>query len=200
MIKEYDKKSFLYKRYTRTEKYLEQTKEIKKLAKEIVNKEKNSFEKARKIFHWVTENITYKCPSQERGVVATLKNKCGDCADFSFVFIALCRSVGIPARLVSGPWIIFDKKQQFHAWAEFYLENVGWIPVDCAVSQGIKKDKKFPKFIEKLGNPLNPSYYFGNLDNKRIIFSKGCNILLKNCPQKLLKLKMMEKTEENAGN
>jgi len=179
-IKEYNKNSSLYKRYTKSEKYLEQTKEIKKLAKDIVSKEKDYFKKVRKIFDWITENITYKYPPKERGVIPTLKNKCGDCGEFNFVFISLCRSVGIPARSVSGMWATPITKQGFHAWTEFYLENVGWIPVDCSVAQALKRKTE------------NPDYYFGNLDNKRIIFSKGNNIFLKNCPKKLSKLKMME--------
>jgi len=194
-VKEYNKKSSLYKKYTRAEKYLEQTKKIKKLAKEIIDKEKNYFEKARKIFDWITENIIYSYPPKERGVIPTLKNKCGDCGEFNFLFISLCRSLGIPARFVSGMWAVPSrerKEQEFHAWAEFYLEDVGWIPVDSATSQGLKKDKKFFKFIKKLGNSTEPDYYFGNLDNNRIIFSKGNNILLKNCPRELSKLKMME--------
>ncbi len=193
-LKEYNRTSSLYKRYTKIEKYLEQTEEIKKLAKNIIGKERDYFKRARKIFYWITENITYKYPPQERGVIPTLKNKCGDCGEFSFVFISLCRSVGIPARFVSGMWATPIKKQEFHAWAEFYLENIGWIPVDCSVSQTLKMktNKEFIRFLEKIENPLNPGYYFGNLDNKRIIFSKGNNILLKNCPKKLSKLKMME--------
>lgn len=191
--KKYDKKSFLYKRYTQSEKYLEQTKEIKKLAKNIVGKEKDYFKMARKIFDWVTANITYKYPPEERGIIPALKNKCGDCGEFSFVFIGLSRSIGIPARFVSGMWTIPGKNQGFHAWAEFYLEDIGWIPVDCSMSRELKtkKDKKLLKFIKKLGNSMDSNYYFGNLDNKRIIFSKGNNILLKNCPKELSKLEMM---------
>ncbi|MDI6807022.1 MAG: transglutaminase-like domain-containing protein [Candidatus Aenigmarchaeota archaeon] len=189
-IEEYNKKSFLYKRYTISEKYLEQTNQIKKLAKEITIKERNYFEKARRIFDWVRENITYQYPPAQRGVIPTLKNRSGDCGEFNLLFVTLCRSVGIPARCVSGMWVIDG--QAFHSWAEFYLEDVGWLPVDCTASQGLKKDKKFINFMKKIKNPLDPEYYFGNLDSKRIIFSKGSNILLKNCPGKLSRFKMME--------
>ncbi len=189
--KKYNEDSSLYKRYTKSEKYLEQTEGIKQLARDIIGKEKNYFKIARKIFDWITENIAYKYPPEKRGVIPTLENKQGDCGEFSLLFIALCRSVGVPARFVSGAWITSGRNQKFHAWAEFYLEGVGWIPVDCAVSQGLKKDKGFLKFIKKLENPTNPGYYFGNLDNKRIIFSKGNNILLKNCPKNLSTLEMM---------
>lgn len=36
------------------------------------------------------------------------------------------RNLGVPTRFVTG--IIY--KGSYHAWAEFYLRDVGWIPVD----------------------------------------------------------------------
>src|SRR3989344_7018631 len=93
ITKPYNKNSKLYQQYTKSEKYLEQTKGIKKLAKSIVGKETDFFKKARKIFDWIIENISYKYPPEIRGVIPTLKNKCGDCGEFNHVFITLCRSL-----------------------------------------------------------------------------------------------------------
>ena len=193
-IKSYNKNSKLYRQYTKPEKYLEQTKEIKKLARKIVGKETDYLRQAKKIFDWILENISYKYPPEKRGVMPTLKNKCGDCGEFNHLFITFCRSVGIPARSVLGMWVIPKIKQGYHAWAEFYLENIGWIPVDSSVAEGLKnkKDKDFIKFIREMKNPMNPNYYFGNLDRNRIIFSKGNNISLINCPKKLSQFEMME--------
>lgn len=193
-IKKYHKNSSLYKRYVKSEKYLEQTKEIKNLALKIVGKEKDHLKQARRIFDWILNNISYKYPPEKRGVISTLKNKCGDCGEFNHIFITLCRIRGIPARSVLGMWAIPEEKKGYHAWAEFYIEGVGWIPVDSSVAEGLKnkKDKKFITFMKKMNNPLNPEYYFSNLDNNRIIFSKGENILLKNCPKKLSEFEMME--------
>ncbi|MBU2562143.1 MAG: transglutaminase-like domain-containing protein [Nanoarchaeota archaeon] len=192
--KPYNKNSKLYQQYTKSEKYLEQTKEITKLAKSIVGEESNFFKQARKLFDWIIENINYKYPPEIRGVIPTLKNKCGDCGEFNHVFIALCRILGIPARSVLGMWAIPKEKQGYHAWAEFYLEGVGWIPVDSSVAEGLKnkKDKEFVKFMKKIKNPMNYEFYFGNLDNNRIIFSKGENILIPNCPKELSQFPAME--------
>lgn len=193
-IKPYNKNSKLYKGYTKSEKYLEQTKEIRKLAKDIVGKETNFFKQAKKLFDWILENISYKYPPETRGVIPALQNKCGDCGEFNHIFIALCRSLGIPARSVLGMWAIPKIKQGYHAWAEFYFGDVGWIPVDSSVAEGLKnkKDKDFVKFMKKIKNPMNPEFYFGNLDGNRIIFSKGENILLTNCPKELSQFPMME--------
>lgn len=193
-ITKYNRNSHMYKRYTKSERYLEQTKEIKRLSKNIVKKEKGHFNQARRIFDWILDNISYKYPPEDRGVIPTLKNKSGDCGEFNHLFITLCRSLGIPARSVFGMWSIPKSKKHFHAWCEFYLEDVGWIPADPSVAQGVKfkDDKRFITFIKSIKNPLDFNYYFGNLDNKRIIFCKGNNILLKYCPKKLSKLKFME--------
>ncbi len=48
-------------------------------------------------------------------------------------------------------------------WAEFYLQGVGWIPVDPTVGQR---------------EPGLRDYYFGNMDNQRIILHKGFNVTL----------------------
>ena len=65
----------------------------------------------------------------------------GDCDDLSFLYISLCRSIGIPARFISGFVVkgngeILDPAA--HAWAEVFvgknISNDGWIPVECASS------------------------------------------------------------------
>lgn len=161
----YNKQNDDYQFYTKSEKYIEITPEVQKLAQEIVGNEVNPYYQAKKIFNWIIENISYKFPIIDKGVTNALKNRVGDCGEFSFVFIALCRSLGIPARMVLGAWAIPQKEGE-HAWAEFYLPNYGWVPADSTVAQMVKNDHSFA------------DYYFCHLDNKRIIYSKGNNIKL----------------------
>lgn len=163
--------------YLQPEKSLEQTAEIKKLARSITNEKDSAITQARNIFDWIVDNLKYKYPPKERGATYTLKNKSGDCGEFSLLFISLCRSIGLPARFVSGMWAISSPDTEFHAWAEFYVDGVGWIPADCTVAYMLKN--KEPNFVELLGDRGNYDYFFGNLDNKRLIFSKGSNILLR---------------------
>jgi hypothetical protein len=59
-----------------------------------------------------------------------------------------------------GYWAI-SGTEQTHVWAEFYLEGIGWVPVDPTIGQQSATDKK---------------YYFGNMDNQRVILEKGFNI------------------------
>lgn len=60
--------------------------------------------------------------------------KRGVCQDISHVFIAAARSLGIPARYVSGYFHRADGmnvQQAGHAWAEAYVEGLGWVGFDA---------------------------------------------------------------------
>lgn len=57
----------------------------------------------------------------------TLRNRSGSCRDYVRLFIAVCASLGIAARFVSG--YLFGNAQQaheLHSWAEVYLPGAGW--------------------------------------------------------------------------
>jgi hypothetical protein len=82
------------------------------------------------------------------------------------VFCALLRNAGVPARPVAGYLVYGNKRSVRHYWAEFYLENFGWVPVDPALADGAVFGG-FPDIEEP------ETYYFGNIDNQHIIFSRG---------------------------
>lgn len=58
----------------------------------------------------------------------------GVCQDFAQVFIAAARSLGLPARYVSGYFLRTDRPDQEagHAWAEVHVKALGWIGFDPA--------------------------------------------------------------------
>ncbi len=54
----------------------------------------------------------------------------GVCQDFSHLFIAVCRSLGIPARYVSG-YVNHPGELATHAWAQVWGgDRTGWVDVD----------------------------------------------------------------------
>lgn len=57
----------------------------------------------------------------------TLTLRQGSCRDYTTLFIAACRSLGIASRFVSG-YLLGNPQQehQLHAWAEVYLPGAGW--------------------------------------------------------------------------
>lgn len=96
-------------------------------------------EKARKIFAFVNDTLDYKLdPNRKADALVALQTGWGRCEDYAMLFTALCRTAGIPARLVSGlriqPQEIGDDLSSpidaLHMWAEIYLPSIGWISVD----------------------------------------------------------------------
>ena len=67
----------------------------------------------------------------------------GVCQDHTHIFLACCRYADIPARYVSGYLMMDDRTDQeaAHAWAEAYLEGLGWVGFD--VSNGISPDTRY---------------------------------------------------------
>lgn len=59
----------------------------------------------------------------------------GVCQDHAHVFIACCRQMGVPARYVSGHLLRrdgADDQEAGHAWAEAWIEDLGWVGFDPA--------------------------------------------------------------------
>jgi transglutaminase-like putative cysteine protease len=57
----------------------------------------------------------------------------GVCQDITHIYIAAARQLGIPARYVGGHFYRADgvtAQDAGHAWAEAYVENLGWVGFD----------------------------------------------------------------------
>jgi transglutaminase-like putative cysteine protease len=57
----------------------------------------------------------------------------GVCQDITHIFVAAARALGVPARYVGGHFRRADgvtAQDAGHAWAEAYVENLGWIGFD----------------------------------------------------------------------
>jgi len=109
---------------------------IQQSAREAVGDEKNPYWMARRIFDYVIEKISYKLKPLGgwNPAPTVLERGTGSCSEYTFVFIAMCRAVGLPARYVGSLAIRGDlasRDDVFHRWAEVYLPNYGWIPFDA---------------------------------------------------------------------
>jgi transglutaminase-like putative cysteine protease len=67
----------------------------------------------------------------------TLRLRRGVCQDYTHLMIAVCRSVGMPARYVSGYHFVGDLhggstdfEQASHAWVEVHVPGTGWLGFD----------------------------------------------------------------------
>lgn len=63
-----------------------------------------------------------------------LQKGSGVCQDHAHILIAAARTLGLPARYVSGYLMMEDQPEQAatHAWAEVYLNGLGWVGFDAA--------------------------------------------------------------------
>ena len=163
-VQPYNTNGAEYKQYTKAEKYIESgDSKIVKLAGDLAKDETNPYLLAEIFYNYIIDNTHYKLLGQGlNGAKYLLEKGNGECGDYSALFIALSRAKGIPARPVVGYWAV-SGNDQTHVWAEFYLEGIGWIPVDATIGQQ---------------SAAKRAYYFGNMDNQRVILSKGYNTAL----------------------
>ncbi len=130
----YNKNSELYRAYTQPEPLIESDNpNITAKAQSITNGCTNVYEKVTGIYDFVIKHLRYANQDEERGASWALENGKGDCSEYSYLFVALCRAVGIPARIEAG--FVFhyvgESTEDGHMWAEYFLENYGWVPVDA---------------------------------------------------------------------
>ncbi len=164
------------KKYLESSWWIPTDGKVKKIAEGIKEGKSGILERARSVYDWVVEN-TYRDPNIKGcglGIVeVTLTKLSGKCADLSSVYVALARSIGVPAREVFG--LRLGKKAEeditggYHCWAEFYLPGSGWIPVDPSDVRKIMLKKK----LELKDVKPYREYYFGGVDEYRIVLERG---------------------------
>ena len=143
--------------------------EIAKLAHEITEGITDSKDKAEAIYTHVWKNLIYEYPPSARGAQETLVRQRGDCGEFSSLYVALCRAVGLPSRVVIG-WLIAPWHKGPHAWAETWIEEIGWIPVDTSLANDSTT------YAQLLRTPSTKSYYFGNISQYHLTLSRGTGL------------------------
>jgi hypothetical protein len=179
-IEPFDKSTPLYRQYTMTETWIQTGGKVLDLARDIVGQERNPWLQGGLIYDWLVKNLTFVPGGTEsRDAISTLTGLTGDCGQFSVMFTALCRSIGIPARTVTSTWLDGGG----HVFAELYLPGYGWVPVDVSLGQMLLPDgggmtqEEVEGFMKNRGVPLgDPRWFFGNLADGRIITAVGNNI------------------------
>ncbi len=128
---------------------------------------------ADKIYRKVLEKMRYSKEGEGWGKGSTefaCASGYGNCTDFHAMFMSMARSKGIPTRFTIGfplPEARGEGEVKgYHCWAEFYVKNTGWVPVDAS-----EADKALDA-----GKKDVADYYFGNLTENRIAFTRGRDI------------------------
>lgn len=170
--------------------------EIKALADQIVAGETNPVLAARKIYDWTLANIDYwvKYPDRLKASPVgsaeyCLRTKTGNCTDFHSLFASLAQAAGIPTKMVYGSLLKptlngVDVDGSYHCWIQFYAPNLEWITLDVSLADLYLGDftltEKNQRLVELTtatgyrGADLEMvDYYFGNLDERRVVWSVG---------------------------
>ena len=135
---------------------------IKKVVKEAVGEEKNLYWVARNLYQYLLENMHYELSGGWNIAPTVLERGSGSCSEYSFVYIALCRASGLPARYVGSVAVRGDDASTddvFHRWVEIYLPGYGWVPVDP--SRGDKP------------TPAEQADAFGHIGNGCLVTTEG---------------------------
>jgi len=163
-IKPYQKENPIYQLYTSSNPtdnraQSENLNQSHKLLQQVnISPDMDPVTKARRIYDYLHQELAYGKPA------AILSGKKPHCGNYADLFVRLCRSAGVPARRCAGFAFSTPSAHKSetnvsgHNWAEFYVEGIGWIPVDPTM--GDKNDSR-------------KCYYFGSLDNARLCVSKS---------------------------
>lgn len=115
--------------------------EVKQLALKAIKgqKHEDAYATAEHIVDFTRYYITDK--NYDHGqdtALQTLRSRSGDCTEHSYLAVALCRAVGIPARSVYGFVYHNVSNDKYalcgHQWVEVYI-NGAWYPLDPALGK-----------------------------------------------------------------
>lgn len=145
---------------------------VRKIAADVTAGKKTPLARARAAYDYVLSTMRYEKPAGfgqgwgQGDIEWACDKKYGNCTDFHALFIGLLRASGLPARFSIGYAIPTGARGEipgYHCWADFYLDGVGWVPVDA--SEGWKHQER-------------ADYFFGHHDADRVQLSTGRDVPL----------------------
>ena len=140
--------------------------EIITFAREVAGNERDAYAMAKAAFAAVNKYMTYAPEDTEPitwGALRALHRAQGVCEDFSKLYVAVLRALGIAARQQSGylylpmehdepPYVDEVGRLNLnllrHAWAEFYLPGKGWITADPTFIYSFEVGGVITKYID----------------------------------------------------
>ncbi|MFH1496022.1 MAG: transglutaminase domain-containing protein [Pseudomonadota bacterium] len=104
--------------------------EVRRIAEPIRRSYADKESQLRAAYMYPQLNLNYQ-NMENKGALYAIREGKGDCTEYAALFVAISRSLGIPARLTSE--FLFSKRNEFswpnHHATEVYLDG-RWIPVD----------------------------------------------------------------------
>ena len=131
------------------------------LATGIAGRDRDPRVVAERISQWVHDSLKKEITFGVPDALQVLRSRSGDCNEHTQLFIALARSVGIPARSAAGLALV-NGKFYYHAWPEVFLGS--WVAVDPTFGQ-FPADAAHLRFVNGgLARQAELLRLIGNLD------------------------------------
>jgi hypothetical protein len=105
---------------------------IQAQARRIVGRERRAGAVAELLTHWVYANLKKEITISVPSAVQVLDERRGDCNEHTVLYVALARSLGLPARTAAG-LVYLRGRFYYHAWPEVWLGR--WVAVDPTFDQ-----------------------------------------------------------------
>lgn len=136
-----NEKVIIYYNGITLEQGIESNDEINKFAVNLVKDKIETREKAKLIYEWVGNEITYDDAKANRvlsnelevksGAIPTFYSRSGICFDYACLFATMCKANNIKVRIITGQGFNGNSWVN-HAWNQVYIEDEGkWINVDA---------------------------------------------------------------------
>lgn len=123
-----------------------------------------------RLMNAIRDEVDYQTGAthQQTSAAAAFEAGRGVCQDHAHIFIAAARSLGVPARYVSGYFVTGadEPAEAHHAWAEVWVDGLGWVGFDAAnrlcptdhyvrLATGLDADSAAPIKGTRLGGGTN---------------------------------------------
>ena len=162
-LQPYDTTSTLYKEYTAFDgpHYVR----LDSLAHAIVGDNTNPLECSEMVFDYIQDTLPW-AGAREYSTIECIPQYVveqghGDCGQVTLLYISLMRTLGIPARWISG-WMLHPGAVNFHDWGAVYCEGTGWVPVDASFGR-----------YANASDPEAQRFYNNGIDSYRMCINTG---------------------------
>jgi hypothetical protein len=113
---------------------------IKRKATQIVGTERDTLEISLKLSRWLYDNIEKDISVTIPSAIEVLSLRKGDCNEHTVLYVALARSLGIPAKFNIG-LLYLKGRFYYHAWPSVYASRdsgeSGWLAIDPTFGQEV---------------------------------------------------------------
>lgn len=106
---------------------------IREQASAATNRTRDPAAAARRLNQWVYRNVRKEITPSIPSAVQVLEALQGDCNEHTVLYVALARSIGLPARTAVG-LVHIRGRFYFHAWPEVWLADE-WVAIDPTLGQ-----------------------------------------------------------------